>query len=161
MLLILDQFGIYIFSLNFSLYGILGVIRSSYYNLESETISNFQNPITKFMIILATGGLSYYLQTTKHAHIFTPIIHTLLLYFTTVIITNKLKIQNPNILQKLGKHSFIIYIGHILILKLLSYILDRQQTIITTGLITIIIIGLSIFYTQPSTQKFIQRTIRR
>ena len=160
-LLILDQYGIYIFSLNFSLYGILGVIRSSYYNLEANTKSKLEKPITKTMVILATIFLSYYLHTVDHTHVFTPIIHTLFLYASTVAIVSNTKDIRTQRLQKLGKHSFIIYIGHIVVLKALSYWLGSQQNIVIAILTTAGIIVLSIVYTQEAIQKFIEKSIRR
>lgn len=156
-LLLLDQRGIYIFSLNFTLYGLLWVIMGSYYQREKISNHVLSNRWRQCAVIILTWVLTWYLTKASHTNIVVPLIHTYMTYRTIWIITKHVQsTQILTVLTKIGKFSLAIYIIHIVIIKIIGHFIKNPQ-LTTSLLIAILLIGLSILYTSTTTQNFIDK----
>lgn len=156
-LLLLDQQGIYIFSLNFTLYGLLWVVMGSYYQREKISNQVLSNRWREWIIIALTATLTWYLTITPHTNIVIPLLHTYLIYRTIHIIAKHSQSKHIlTILTKIWKLSLAIYIIHIIIIKIINHFIETTQR--TTSLLTAtLLIGLSIRYTNATIQNFMDK----
>ncbi len=155
LLLTIDQLGIYIFSMNFTLYGILGTLIGAHYKRENISTKLRTTRYRKYLLIITTIVITRYLTKTSHTNIMIPLFHTCLIYWVSHNVAQRRPSKRiTKRLTNIGKFSLLIYIIHIGIIKILDhYIQTIQRT--TALIITVILIAACIICTGTKAQKFI------
>lgn len=118
LLSILNHFDIFYYNLIFTIYGLIGYFAASLHNLD-QSLQQFQKTILKKIFALVFFALitiiPFFILHFFKLYDLLIILQIFAMYFAFNII-----IRNNKPLTLLGKHSLLLYVGHIVIIKLLS-----------------------------------------
>lgn len=116
-LLVLNYFNIFYYNLSFAIYGLIGYFAASIYDfneLLGKINKSSSTKLSAILIFLAISIAPFFIIHFFNLYDILTLAQIFSMYFAFNII-----IKNNKPLTLLGKHSLFLYIGHIIVIKLI------------------------------------------